>query len=162
MLYYNIGQPSAWLPGGRRGLVNWFRKHIKTGSRLALFALAIQFVLSFGHFHGGAARAMPALQGDFTSADLVAIAAAMVAQDSARDAAAEAAQPSPADHDTDHQRADCALCAVLSLANSFLLASPPLLELPRAIELLYLTTDAEFTHLGTLQWGFQPRAPPAS
>ena len=30
--------------------MNWFRSR-QTGSRLALFALAIQFVLSFGHFH---------------------------------------------------------------------------------------------------------------
>src|SRR5438093_3038220 len=42
----------------RRGcvVVNWFRKHLKHGSRLALFALAIQFALSFGHFHGAAAQ----------------------------------------------------------------------------------------------------------
>jgi len=41
--------------------VNWFRKHLKRGSRLALFALAIQFALSFGHFHGEIARAAPGL-----------------------------------------------------------------------------------------------------
>ena len=37
--------------------MKWFRKHLKHGSRLALFALAIQFALSFGHFHGAAAQA---------------------------------------------------------------------------------------------------------
>ena len=36
--------------------MNWFRKHLKHGSRLALLALAIQFVLSFGHFHEAAAQ----------------------------------------------------------------------------------------------------------
>jgi hypothetical protein len=140
--------------------VNWFRKHIKTGSRLALFALAVQFVLSFGHFHGVAAQASPAIQNGFTGADLVAIAATFAAQG----AAPEAAQPpQPADHDTDHQRPDCAVCAVLSLTNNFLFASPPLLlDLPRAIEPLYLTTDAEFAHPGSLHWAFRSRAPPAS
>ncbi|MGH6751213.1 MAG: DUF2946 domain-containing protein, partial [Bradyrhizobium sp.] len=31
--------------------MKWFRNNVKHGSRLALLALAIQFVLSFGHFH---------------------------------------------------------------------------------------------------------------
>lgn len=137
--------------------MNWFRKHIKAGSRLALFALAIQFGLSFGHFHGTTAQAATAIDTGFTGVDLVAIATTLAAQD----AAPETTQQ-PADHDSDHQRPDCAVCAVLSLANNFLFASPPLLDLPRAIELLYLTTDAEFTHLGSLPWAFRSRAPPAA
>ena len=50
--------------------MKWFRRHIKTGSRLALFALALQFVLSFGHFHFNAAQADPAIQAqtDLTQA----------------------------------------------------------------------------------------------
>ena len=42
--------------------MKWFRSNIRHGSRLALLALAIQFVLSFGHFHGVAAQAAPAMQ----------------------------------------------------------------------------------------------------
>ena len=114
--------------------MNWFRKHVKTGSRLALFALAIQFALSFGHFHGVAAQA----------------------------AHFEAAQQQPSGHDTDQQTSDCSICAVISLANNFLFATPPLLELPQAVELLHLTTGAEFTHLGSLHPAFQSRAPPVS
>ena len=57
---------------------------------------------------------------------------------------------------------DCAICAVLSLANNFLFATPPLLELPQAVELLHLTTGAEFAHLGSLHPAFQSRAPPVS
>jgi hypothetical protein len=138
--------------------MNWFRKHVKTGSRLALFALAIQFALSFGHFHGVAAQAAPAIQTGLTDADL-AIAASLDAQgiDS------EAARQQPSNHDSDQQRTDaCAICAVLSLAGNFLSATPPLLELPGAIEFLYLTTDAEFSHLGSLHPAFQSRAPPVS
>ena len=127
--------------------MNWFRKHLKHGSRLALFALAIQFALSFGHFHGlSAVQAAPAVQSD------LAIAAPLAAQ-----------PQQPAGHDDDHHPVNtCAVCAVLSLANNFLFATPPLLELPRAIELLYLTTDAEFAHLGSLHRAFQSRAPPVS
>ena len=135
--------------------MNWFRKHLKHGSRLALFALAIQFALSFGHFHADVVRAAPALQAGLAGADL-AIAAALAAQE----APSEAAQPS--NHDTDQQTSDCAICAVISLANNFLFATPPLLELPQAVELLHLTTGAEFTHLGSLHRAFQSRAPPVS
>jgi hypothetical protein len=132
--------------------VNWFRKHLKHGSRLALFALAIQFVLSFGHFHGDIARAAPAIHSGLTGAD-AAIAATL--------AAPQAAQQ-PSNHDSDRHTSDCAICAVLSLANNFLFATPPLLELPQAVGLLHLTTGAEFAHLGSLHRAFQSRAPPVS
>ena len=134
--------------------MNWFRKHVKPGSRLALFALAIQFALSFGHFHGEIARAAPALQAGLADTDL-AIAAALAGHE------ARAAQQ-PSGHDTDQPTSDCAICAVISLANNFLFATPPLLELPQAVELLHLITGAEFTHLGSLHPAFQSRAPPVS
>ena len=136
--------------------MKWFRKHIRHGSRLALFALAIQFALSFGHFHGEVARAAPALQAGLADANL-AIAATLAVQE----APAEAVQQ-PSNHDTDRHSSDCAICAVLSLANNFLFAAPPLLELPQAAELLHLTTGAEFAHLGSLHPAFQSRAPPVS
>jgi hypothetical protein len=134
--------------------VKWFRNNVRTGSRLALFALAIQFALSFGHFHGEIARAAPALQAGLADTNL-AIAAALAAQE-----ARSAQQPSG--HDTDQPTSDCAICAVLSLANNFLFATPPLLELPQAVELLHLTTGAEFAYLGSLHPAFQSRAPPVS
>jgi hypothetical protein len=138
--------------------VNWFRKHLKHGSRLALFALAIQFALSFGHFHGIAAQAAPAIQTGLADADL-AIAATLATQGTDSDAA----QQQPSNNDTDQPGTEvCAICAVISLANNFLFATPPLLQLPGAVELLYLTTDAEFAHLGSLHTAFQSRAPPLS
>ena len=136
--------------------MNWFRKHVKTGSRLALLALAIQFTLSFGHFHGEIARAAPAIQAGLADADL-----AVAATPAAQDAQPEAAQQ-PSGHDTDQHSLDCAICAVLSLASNLLFASPPVLALPDAVELLQLTTGAEFAHLGSLHPPFQSRAPPVS
>jgi len=130
--------------------MKWFRSNIKHGSRFALFALALQFALSFGHFHGGAAQAAPAIQSG--SANSL----------SATDTASEDAQQQPAsNHDSDQQQGDvCAICAVLALANAMLFATPPLLLLPQAIEILYLSTDAEFAHLNSARVAFQPRAPP--
>jgi hypothetical protein len=116
--------------------MNWFRSNIKHGSRLALIALAIQFVLSFGHFHGIAAQAAPSVKS--------------IAQ------AANQNQQPWSSHDSDQQPADpCAICTVMALANAALFAPPPLLLLPQAVEFLYLATDAEFV-------AFQPRAPPIS
>jgi hypothetical protein len=132
--------------------MNWFRKHVKSGSRLALLALAIQFALSFGHFHGEVARAAPAIQAGLADADLAA---------AAQEAQPETAQPRSG-HDTDQHLLDCAICAVLSLANNLLLVSPPLLELPQAVGLQYLASGAEFAHLGSPHPPFRSRAPPVS
>ena len=118
--------------------MKWFRSNIRHGSRAALLALAIQSVLSFGHFHGVAAQAAPAVQS------------------------AQPQQPASG-HDSDrHPNYPCAICAVMALANTAMFAGPPVLLLPQAVELLYLTTDAEFVHLNAVRVGFQPRAPPIS
>jgi Protein of unknown function (DUF2946) len=132
--------------------MKWFRRNIKTGSRLALFALLLQFVLSFGHFHFTAAQAAPAIQ---TLSDLA------HAQGLAADAASERQQGG--NHDTDQPSGEpCAICAVMSMANQMVFATPALLLLPDAIEVLFLVTDAEFAHLGSLWPAFQSRAPPVS
>jgi hypothetical protein len=139
--------------------MKWFRSNIKHGSRLALLALAIQFVLSFGHFHGLAAKAAPALQSGQTQSHPSyaggLLAAAAVGQ-------ADQRQPA-SDRDSDgHPNDVCAICAVMALANAALFAAPPVLLLPQAVEFLYLTTDAEFVHLNSARVAFQPRAPPIS
>jgi hypothetical protein len=138
--------------------MKWVRSNIKRGSRLALFALAVQFALSFGHFHGVAAQAAPAIQSGAAQPE------PSVSYLAAADAVGPSAQPQPAsNHDSDQQPSDaCAICAVLALANTVLFSTPPLLLLPQAVELLYLTTDAEFVHLNSAGLAFQPRAPPIS
>jgi hypothetical protein len=127
--------------------MKWFRSNIRHGSRLALFALAIQFALAFGHFHGAAASAAPALALQSSAAVL--------------DQSARQEQPAS---DTDQQQPGdpCAICAVIALASTVLFATPPLLLLPQAVELLCLTADAEFLHLNSVRVAFQPRAPPVS
>jgi hypothetical protein len=142
--------------------MKWFRSNIKGGARLALFALAVQFALSFGHFHWLAAtHAAPVVQSSLTQADAVTANAADIKGLAA--AGDQTTRQSPADHDGDQQRGDvCAICAVVAMAGTALFAMPPLLSLPQAVEFLYLTTDAEFVHLKSAGTAFQPRAPPAS
>jgi len=137
--------------------MKWFRRNIKTGSRLALFALVVQFALSFGHSHFNGAQAAPAIQTGQTQADHA------DAQGLAASETASQAQQQPSSPDTDQQPSDgCAICAVMALAGNALFATPPLLLLPQAVELLYLATDAEFVHLNSGRSAFQSRAPPAS
>jgi hypothetical protein len=141
--------------------MKWFRSNIKHGARLALIALAVQFVLSFGHSHGFAARAAPAIESGQSGSLLSDPSYANSL--SAPATVSEATRQLPPVQDSDRQPSDaCAICAVMALANAVLFATPPLLLLPRAIEFLYLTTDAGFVHLNSARVAFQPRAPPAS
>jgi hypothetical protein len=135
--------------------MKWFRSNIKGGARLALFALFVQFALSFGHFHAlvtpvqAAPSALPSIN-------------AVDAGDLTVDSLAKP-QQAPAKQDGDQQLPDaCAICALVAMASTVLAASPPILLLPEAIDLLYRSTDAEFIHLKSAGSGFQPRAPPAS
>lgn len=121
--------------------MNWFRKHIKTGSRLALFALVIQFVLTAGHVHIDTAHAAPA--------------GSAIASVQSSDG-----DPVPAPH---RPHADaCTLCAVKALAGTMLSATPPVLLLPEAAEFLQRATEAEFNHLDAISGAAQPRGPPTS
>jgi len=139
--------------------MKWFRSNIRHGSRLALFALVVQFLLSFGHFHASAAQAASAIQfaqAPFALSDTDGLLAAEAVSQSAR-------QQPPPNHDSDQHSSDaCAICAVMGLANTVLFATPPLLLLPQEIEFLNRTTVAEFIHLNSADVPFQPRAPPTS
>jgi hypothetical protein len=138
--------------------MKWFRKHIRTGSRLALLALAVQLVLSFGHFHPiAAAQAAPAVQASLSQLDFT-----YIGTSATPDLAIEVVHKQPPAHHGHDPADNCAICAVMSLAGSVLVASPPVLLLPEAVEFLRRTTDAEFLHLKSAPAAFRSRAPPLS
>ena len=128
--------------------MKWFRSNIRTGARLALLALLVQFALSFGHVHGFVPPAASATQ-------------TVVPTDHAGDSKAKP-QPAQGKHDGDQTSDVCAICAVMAMASTVLFSSPPLLQLPEAVAILHRITDAEFAHLKSAGTAFQPRAPPAS
>jgi hypothetical protein len=136
--------------------MKWFRSNVQHGSRLALLALAVQLVLSFGHFHGLAAQAAPAIQSGAAPSDL---SHSLAASDAV---SASGRQQAPASHDSDQPNDGCAICAVMAMAGTVLFATPPLLLLPQAVEFSYQTADAGFVHLSSARVAFQPRAPPLS
>ena len=117
--------------------MQWVRSNIRPGARVALFALAVQFALSFGHFHAIAAQAAPSIQS-----------------------VQQLPAPSP---DPDRHLDDvCAICAVMALASTAVAAAPPSLPLPQAIELPRRTAETAFLHLHAARAAFQSRAPPLS
>jgi hypothetical protein len=140
--------------------MKWFRSNIRRGSRLALLALATQFLLAFGHFHGGSAQAADASMrlhhaGHFAPShaylfDRTPPANAYGLQTSS--------EHTPAGDPTD----DCAICAVMALANAMVVGTPPDLLGPQAAAFSYLTTDTEIVALNSARVAFQPRAPPVT
>ena len=126
--------------------MKWFRSNIRTGARLALLALLLQFALSFGHIHGFAPPAASATPS-------------VLATDHAVDGKS---LPAPGKPDSDQTNDVCAICAVMAMASTVLFSTPPILLLPDAVEILHRITDAEFAHLNSAGAAFQPRAPPAS
>jgi hypothetical protein len=142
--------------------MKWVRSNIKHGSRLALFALAIQFVLSFGHFHGVSAQAAPTVAPNTTQSTSSSAGSLATENAASPDSAIGSVAPQPTDHEPDQSNDICSICAVMALAGAVLFASPPVLLLPQAVEFSYRTTDAGFVHLNSARVAFQPRAPPAS
>jgi hypothetical protein len=146
--------------------MKWFRSNIRFGSRLALFALAIQFLLAFGHFHGSSAQAahasMDAMQSGlrhavhFAASQVDLLDRASLANAYGRVRLQTSSGHTPAGDPTD----DCAICAVMALANAMVVATPPDLLGTQAAAFSYLTTDTEIVALNSARVAFQPRAPP--
>lgn len=134
--------------------MKWFRSNIRHGARLALFAMLVQLALTFGHSHWFA-QAAPLAQSSLQQIDSGKSIASIDR------AAVEKQSPGVPDREQPGED-NCAICAVVAMAGTVVSATPPLLLLPQAIDLLYRTTDAEFLHLKSAGTAFQPRAPPAS
>ena len=166
MLYCNTASPDNCpnAPVKAHAGMKWFRSNIRRGSRLALFALAIQFLLSFGHFHASSAQAAPAAAKQ-SALHAAVSGAATHALNRASYAHAFRAVPlkTSSDRDSDGRPIDdCSICAVLALADTMMVATPPDLLGLQAAAFSYLIADAESVHLNSAAVAFQPRAPPIS
>src|ERR1700759_5415474 len=94
----------------------WFRAHLKLGSRLALFALAIQLVLTFGHIHGVSAGAAESALSSLTHQ----------AQNSA----------DPCKDSSGTCDSNCPICALIQLASTSAVSVPPTLTVPATFVVL--------------------------
>jgi len=145
--------------------MNWFRSNIRVGSRLAIFALAIQFLLSFGHFHDANLQATAGT--DQTRSGLHEPSGFFVAKPEASIGASSANAfgpvrlKTPSGHVPPGQGTDeCAICAVMAFANAMALTSPPELPATQATVFRYLVCDAGLGISNSARVAFQPRAPP--
>jgi hypothetical protein len=124
--------------------MRWFRANKTFCSRLALLALAVQFVVAFGHIHRddiyGPAR--PA----------AAIAAAVP----------DGSQPLPVNHPAKHSDDYCAICATMSLLGNSFVAAAPTLPLPAASHAIEQFDHVAAIFIAPRRAAFQSRAPPAA
>jgi Protein of unknown function (DUF2946) len=136
MLYCNVEAIGVYRLSARGVIgMQWVRSNIRLGARTALFALAVQLALSFGHFHAVAAPTAPSIHSTQQ-------------------------QPAPSPDSDQHPDDVCAICAVIALASTAMAAAPPALPIPQAYELAHPPLDATFVHVRSARTAFQSRAPP--
>jgi hypothetical protein len=124
--------------------MRWFRSRSRLGAYLALFALAFQLVLSFGHLH---------LEGFATGGNSAS--ASVQAQASEPESSDPAGHESPALAD-----GYCAVCALIHLAGTLSPAAPPALPLPMSFGRSRLAAAAELGLTALHRAPFAARAPP--
>jgi Protein of unknown function (DUF2946) len=125
--------------------MRWFRTN-RFSAWLALFALTVQFALSFGHLHvPGSAKGMPSL---------LSLAIAQSSTDAPNDPAKPAKPVKQIAHD------QCAICASIELAGSLIPAAAPSLLLPADLSNSRLGTSTDVAIAASPSLSFQARAPP--
>jgi hypothetical protein len=124
--------------------MRWFRANIRFGSRLALFALAVQVVLSFGHVH---------------LFDLVGAAGA--------GAIVASGVESPVQKAPGHQPGTpvdpgCAICSLIQLASTSTPSTAPVVLPPTSLGFFKLVTPAQAALAASPHASFRARAPPVA
>jgi hypothetical protein len=123
--------------------MRWIRSNMAFGSRLALFALAVQLILSFGHVH----------PGDFAGAGP---AAAATSGNAAADLPQTPPNPKPYPLAGDY----CSICASIQLAGASLAPVAPALPLPADFRPVRPQRPVASKTTDSPRLLFQARAPP--
>ena len=125
--------------------MRWFRSRSRAGAYLALFALAFQLAVSFGHVH--LERIAP------LSAGASALAGAPPTADDRNAPSNPAGREDLADD-------RCPICTLIHLAGALVPAEMPSLPLPSVFGRLRLELAAEFDLTASRGALFRARAPP--
>ena len=124
----------------------WFRSRLRSGARLALFALAFQMAVSFGHMHRDDLGLPPLTDAGETHFAAGASRASAPAQEHRQPAA-------PDDY--------CPICASMALIATALPSLPPVLVTPDPIRRVWPTQMPVRGVSVKVALSFQARAPPA-
>src|SRR5437868_2318281 len=127
--------------------MRWFRSRKRAGSYLALFALAFQLAVSFGHVHLEHFTPLSAAMG------ASALAGAQIP-------AADFNAPSNPTGREDLADDCCPICTLIHLAGTLVPAEMPSLPLPTVVGRLRLEAAAEFDLTTSHAALFRARAPP--
>jgi hypothetical protein len=129
--------------------MRWFRSNRLFSGYLALFALGLQFAVTFAHVHPQ--DFIPkAVSGFIGKASLPAQAA---------DVSHSSTRPSD-DHGNGLPHDDCPICASIYLLSSALIGQPPALSVPAAFGSVLLPSIGDFEFQPVRYFSFQTRAPP--
>ncbi len=124
--------------------MRWFRLNISLGSRVALFALAVQVVSSFGHVHLPTVALSPA--------------PSIMADESI---AALASTHAPIHNSNGSIDPYCPICALMQLLTISTPPDAPALRLPANLPLTGLQASAKLAVASSPHFSFQARAPPS-
>jgi hypothetical protein len=132
--------------------MRWFRAHARFGGKLALFALALQFALSFGHIHP------EDIYGARATISAAAHAAAVANAENQRPG-----DPLSKDPSSKHSDDYCAICATMSLLGNSFVAAPPPLPVPQVFSRAVEHVDSvAVLVIAPRRAPFQSRAPPTA
>jgi Protein of unknown function (DUF2946) len=126
--------------------MHWVRSQIHFGRWAALFALALQMAVSFGHVH------------------LDDLGLRLAQSEPCASAVTTQASPRPADHEHGPVPHDdyCPICASIALVATAIAALPPKLILPAAVRYVWPSHRAVLASRPKLTLPFQARAPPSA
>jgi hypothetical protein len=125
--------------------MSWFRSRSRFGSYLALFALAFQLAVSFGHVH---------------LEHIAPVSAGASALTGAPPSANDFTAPSKPTGRQDLADDCCPICTLIHLAGALVPAEMPSLPLPAVFGRLRLEAAAEFDLTASQGAPFRARAPP--
>jgi len=128
--------------------MRWFRANRTFGGRLALFALAVQFYLSFAHIHP---------EDIYGPVNVPLSVASPIALPTA-----QVVSPSPRDRITDYTDGFCAICASIYLLGTSFVPDAPRLPTPIYAQAVEHSARFDGVFIAPRRAPFQSRAPPAT
>jgi len=144
-MVYRPERNEAGAARGRFQRMNWFRSKRRSGARLALFALAVQMVVSFGHIHGDDLGLPPLATSHQTQIEF----------------ATTGAPGHPANRDRYPASDDwCPVCASIALVATAMPSLPPVLMVPAPIRRVWPAERPVQVFSIQVALSFQARAPP--